>query len=99
MGRIEDAELIFNRLIEKNPISYNLMIKGYAISGQVEESERLFKTMTQRTIFSFNTMISVYSRNGEIDKALELFEETKRERNPVTWNSLMYVRLYSKSSA
>lgn len=89
IGRIEDAELIFTRLIEKNPISYNLMIKGYAMSGQVEKSERLFKKMTQRTIFSLNTMISVYSRNGEIDKALKLFEETKGERNPVTWNSMM----------
>ncbi|KAK7857202.1 pentatricopeptide repeat-containing protein [Quercus suber] len=34
-------------------------------------------------------MISVYSRNREIDKALKLFEETKGERNPVTWNSIM----------
>uniref|UniRef100_A0A2N9GLW5 DYW domain-containing protein n=1 Tax=Fagus sylvatica TaxID=28930 RepID=A0A2N9GLW5_FAGSY len=89
MGRIEDAELIFSRLVEKNPVSYNLMIKGYAMSGQVKESERLFKRMTQRTIVSLNTMIFVYSRNGEIDKALKLFEETKGERNPVTWNSMM----------
>nr|POF01972.1 pentatricopeptide repeat-containing protein [Quercus suber] len=89
MGRIVDAEFIFGRLVEKNPVSYNLMIKGYAMSGQVGESEKLFNRMVERTIISFNTMISAYSRNGEIDKALKLFEETKGERNPVTWNSMM----------
>ncbi|KAG6650018.1 hypothetical protein I3843_06G013700 [Carya illinoinensis] len=89
MGRIKDAELIFNGLLEKNPVSCNLMIKGYAMSGQVKESERIFNSMTQKTIISLNTMISVYSRKGELDKALRLFEETKGERNPVTWNSMM----------
>ncbi|KAK9291900.1 hypothetical protein L1049_019851 [Liquidambar formosana] len=89
MGWIEDAELIFGRLTETNPISYNLMIKGYAVRGRIEDSKRLFEAMPQRTIFSSNTMISVYSRNGEIDKALKLFEETKGERNSVTWNSMI----------
>ncbi|KAA8540013.1 hypothetical protein F0562_026705 [Nyssa sinensis] len=61
MGRFDDAELIFDGLIEKNKDSYNLMIKG----------------------------------NGEIDKALELFEETKWERNPVTWNSMISGLIHS----
>ncbi|KAK3219367.1 hypothetical protein Dsin_013337 [Dipteronia sinensis] len=89
MGRIEDAELIFNRLTEANSVLYNLMIKGYAVEGRFEDSKRLFEKNPHRTIISSNTMISVYSRNGEIDKALKLFEETKGERNPVTWNSMM----------
>lgn len=89
MARIEDAELIFNKLNEKDSVSYNLMVKGYAMSGRVEDSKRLFEKMPHKTIISLNTMISVYSRNGEIDKALILFEETKGERNPVTWNSMM----------
>ncbi|XVF46670.1 hypothetical protein PTKIN_Ptkin03bG0046500 [Pterospermum kingtungense] len=89
MGKIEDAELIFSRLVETDSISYNLMIKGYAACGRVEDSERLFEEMSQRTIVSTNTMISVYSRNAKIDKALKLFEETRGERYPVTWNSMM----------
>ncbi|KAK7857203.1 pentatricopeptide repeat-containing protein [Quercus suber] len=47
MGRIVDAEFIFGRLVEKNPVSYNLMIKGYAMSGQAEESEKLFNRMME----------------------------------------------------
>ena len=48
MGRIADAEFIFGRLVEKSPVSYNLMIKGYAMCGQVEESEKLFNRMTEK---------------------------------------------------
>ncbi|TXG71252.1 hypothetical protein EZV62_006187 [Acer yangbiense] len=89
MGRIEDAELIFNRLTKANSVLYNLMIKGYAVEGRFEDFKRLFEKNPHRSISSSNTMIFVYSRNGEIDKALKLFEETKGERNPVAWNSMM----------
>nr|DAD27639.1 TPA_asm: hypothetical protein HUJ06_029107 [Nelumbo nucifera] len=89
MRRVEDAEMIFTPMVEKTPVSYNLMIKGYAMSDRVEDSERLFEEMPHRTIVSSNTMISVYSRNGEIGKALEIFNETKGERNTVTWNSMI----------
>lgn len=87
--RINEAELIFYDLKERNPISYNLMIKGYAINGLVEKSKRLFEKMSPKTLTSSNTMISVYSRYGELEKAVKIFDETKGERNCVTWNSMM----------
>lgn len=89
MGEVNEAEMIFNGLVERNPVTYNVMIKGYAVSGRADDSERVFLEMPQRTIGSSNAMISVYSRNGEVGKALELFEQTKGERNPVTWNSII----------
>ncbi|XP_022888744.1 pentatricopeptide repeat-containing protein At2g13600-like [Olea europaea var. sylvestris] len=89
IGRMEEAELIFSRMVERNPETYNLMIKAYAMCGRIEDSKKLFTEMPVRILATINTMISVYARNGEIDKALELFEETKGERNPVTWNSMI----------
>ncbi|MBA0803288.1 hypothetical protein Gohar_013520, partial [Gossypium harknessii] len=88
-SRINDVELIFNTLVEANLVSYNLKIKGYAACGRVKDSKRLFEKMSQRTIVSTNTMIYVYFKNKEIGKALKLFEETRGERNPVTWNSMI----------
>ncbi|XAR71659.1 hypothetical protein NMG60_11018039 [Bertholletia excelsa] len=89
VGKVDEAEKIFGGLIEKDSFTYNLMIKGYALSGRVDDSTRMFLEMPEKTIVSSNTMISVYARNGEIGKALELFEDTKWERNPVTWNSMI----------
>ncbi|RAL51453.1 hypothetical protein DM860_010955 [Cuscuta australis] len=88
-GKVEEAESVFKGLIDRNPASYNLMIKGYALGGQVEKAKKLFAEMPERMLTSTNTMISVYSRNHEIEKALELFEETKGERDPITWNSMI----------
>ncbi|KAK4270822.1 hypothetical protein QN277_019591 [Acacia crassicarpa] len=88
-GKITEAELVFFRLKEKNLISINMMIKGYAMSGQAEKSKRLFEQMSPKTITSSNTMISVYSRYGELGKAVKIFNETKGERDSVTWNSMM----------
>ncbi|KAL3524392.1 hypothetical protein ACH5RR_017226 [Cinchona calisaya] len=88
-GRIEEAELVFDGLVERNPVSYSLMIKGYALSGRFEDSKRLFLEMPARSLICLNTMIHVLCKTGEIPKALELFEEIKEKGSPVTWNSMI----------
>ncbi|KAL9683022.1 hypothetical protein QQ045_014834 [Rhodiola kirilowii] len=94
MGRIEDAELVFQSLSGKNAISYNIMIKGYAMVGRTEDSKLCFENMPDRTLISSNTMITVYGRNGALCQAMEIFCETKDERDPVTWNSMISSYIY-----
>ncbi|KAL8217867.1 hypothetical protein R6Q57_021240 [Mikania cordata] len=89
MGKIEEAELVFNSIVIKDSSTYNIMIKGYSLVNRYEDSIEFFLKMPQKTLASFNTMISVHSRNGDLNKALELFEVTKEERNTVTWNSMI----------
>lgn len=90
LGRIKEAESVFSRMTEKNPVSYNLMIKGYdAMCGQFEDSERLFMQMPVKILSSMSTMIMVYARKGDVDKAVGLFERTKGEGDPVSWNSMI----------
>lgn len=89
LGKMKEAELIFNNMAEKDFISYNQMMKGYGRCGRVGESERLFMQMPTKVLSSLNTMISVYARNGELDKALELFQKARLEGSPVSWNSMI----------
>lgn len=42
MGEVNEAEMIFNGLVERNPVTENVMIKGYAGSGRADDSERVF---------------------------------------------------------
>ncbi|XP_057774249.1 pentatricopeptide repeat-containing protein At2g13600-like [Salvia miltiorrhiza] len=86
---MEEAELIFSSMRNKDSVSYNLMIKAYARCGRVEESKRLFMQMPLKVLSSLNTMISVYARNGEVDKALDLFDKAKLEGSPISWNSMI----------
>lgn len=87
--RMEEAEFVFNDLRDTNPVSFNLMIKGYAMNGQFEKSKRIFEKMSPKTLTSLNTMIYVSSKSGDLDEAVKLFDKTKGERNYVTWNSMM----------
>ncbi|XP_027074149.1 pentatricopeptide repeat-containing protein At1g28690, mitochondrial-like [Coffea eugenioides] len=89
MGKVEEAELVFSGLVERNSVSYSLMIKGYALFGRVEDSKKLFLETPARSLICLNTMIHVLCKAGEIHKALELFEETKEKGSPVTWNSMI----------
>ncbi|MBA0682293.1 hypothetical protein Goari_024022 [Gossypium aridum] len=91
---IVDAKRVYDGVTNpclnaSNSLIRGLISIGYVACGRAEDSKRLFEEMFQRTIISTNTMISVYSKSGEIGKALKLFEETRGERNPVTWNSLI----------
>ncbi|KAI3731357.1 hypothetical protein L1987_62545 [Smallanthus sonchifolius] len=86
---IDEAELVFNSLVKKDPCTYNLMIKGYSLVNRYEDSVELFFKMPQKVLASFNTMISMYSRNGDLNKAFEIFEVMKEERDTVTWNAMI----------
>ncbi|PHU19939.1 hypothetical protein BC332_11090 [Capsicum chinense] len=85
---MEETRYLFNELTKRDHV-YNLMIKGYVVSGQVEVSKQLFLEMSERNLTSINTMIFVYSRNGEIDKAVELLEEVKVQENCVLATNLL----------
>ncbi|KAL3640962.1 hypothetical protein CASFOL_015930 [Castilleja foliolosa] len=88
-GYMDEAKIAYDNMSEMNPISCNLMIKGYAMCGRFEDSKRLFTEMPVKILSSLNAMISVYAKNGEIEKSLELFETAKEEESPVTWNSII----------
>lgn len=88
-GRIREAEIAFDKLEEKNPVSYNLMIKGYAGNGRIADSKTLFDRMPCKNIVSYNTMMSAFHQSGMFDEALKLFECVKEEKNTVTWNSMI----------
>ena len=74
---------------EKNPVSYNLMIKGYAGNGRIAYSTALFDRMSCKNVVSCSTTMSAVHQAGKFDEALKLFECVKKEKNTVTWNSMI----------
>ncbi|XP_021296621.1 pentatricopeptide repeat-containing protein At5g48910-like isoform X2 [Herrania umbratica] len=71
LGWIEDAELIFNRLVDANSVSYILMIKG---SGEIEKAIKLFEeTQGERNPVTWNSMMSGYIENEQYKEALMLY--------------------------
>eukprot|EP01018_Ginkgo_biloba_P032084 Gb_05882 [translate_table: standard] len=87
-GSIENARNVFDKMPERDVVSWNAMIAGYTHNGDIEEALKLFQKMPVRNVVSWNAMIAGYSQNGHVGKALELFQKMP-EPNVVSWTSMI----------
>lgn len=81
-GSVEDAEKAFDEMPERNLVSWNAMIGGYAQHGRADAALALFDEMVAsgEVAPNFVTLVSVItacSRGGYTDEGLELFEKMK----------------------
>jgi len=87
-GSIEDALKVFDKMPERNVVSWNAMIAGYVQTGLVDKALELFEKMPERSVVSWTTMVAGYVQNGYIDDAMKLFREMP-ERNVVSWTAMI----------
>lgn len=98
-GLIYLARELFNCMPEeeKNLISWNSMISGYAQSvNGLESAMELFQVMPERDIVSWNTMIDGFLKHGKLEDAHNLFN-LMPERDKVSWANMIdgYAKLGS----
>ncbi|CAM8975040.1 unnamed protein product [Rhodiola kirilowii] len=83
-GSIEESEKAFRYLPEKNLITWNAMIGGYAHQGHANMALTLFSEMTagiQKVIPNFVTLVCVLSacsRGGMVKVGMDIFNSMKR---------------------
>jgi pentatricopeptide repeat protein len=93
---MEDACQVFGEMSQRDLISWNAMIAGYAQNGYGEEAMGLFHEMQlagwRPSVTTWNAMITGYVQNGYYDEALELFCQMQQEAmkvNAVTLTSVL----------
>lgn len=90
-GYAEFARQVFDRMPQRDSVSYNSMIDGYVKCGRAELARELFDGMPieKKNLVTWNSMIGVYARskNG-LRLAWDLFE-TMPKRDSVSWNTMM----------
>ncbi|ONI25205.1 hypothetical protein PRUPE_2G288700 [Prunus persica] len=69
------AREVFDRMHERNIVSWNSMIKGYAKAGNFVNARKLFNEMPKRNVVSWTSMITGYSQANQHAEAVSLFEE------------------------
>ncbi|XP_059077977.1 pentatricopeptide repeat-containing protein At2g13600-like [Cryptomeria japonica] len=72
-GRIEDARQVFDKIYQRDVVSWTAMVAGYAQNGYAEKALELFLLMPRRNVVSWNAIISRFAENGFVGKALEFF--------------------------
>ena len=78
-GILEYACKVFDRMSERDVVSWNVMITGYSHSGKCDEALNLFHQMqvegVQPNLITWNAMILGYAQDGIADEALNFFLE------------------------
>ncbi|KAJ6803033.1 pentatricopeptide repeat-containing protein-like [Iris pallida] len=86
--RMHDARALFSGLREKNVITWNAMLLGYANAGDLASAREAFDLMPERDAVSWTVMVVGYSKCGLVDAAKELFCRMP-SRNMVCWSVMV----------
>lgn len=82
-GSIEDARHVFDKMPNKNTISWNSLIAGYGSHGLGEEAVELFEKMLQERMkpnhVTFLAVLSACSYSGLSEDGWEIFESMSRD--------------------
>ncbi|XP_050231112.1 pentatricopeptide repeat-containing protein At1g32415, mitochondrial [Mercurialis annua] len=87
-GFVDEAEVLFDIMPERNIVTYNAMLSGFLHCGMLGEAMKLFDEMPERNVVSWTSMMCGLADAGRIFEAIRLFEEMP-ERNVVSWNAMI----------
>ncbi|KAF5738542.1 hypothetical protein HS088_TW13G01442 [Tripterygium wilfordii] len=87
-GLVEEAQELFDKIPQRNTVTWNAMIRGFFQNGKSKNALSLYNQMPERDVFTFNTVISGLMRCGDVGGAREVFDRVP-VRDVVTWNSMV----------
>ncbi|KAB2631427.1 pentatricopeptide repeat-containing protein [Pyrus ussuriensis x Pyrus communis] len=82
-GSVEEAKILFDRMPEKDIVSWTTMLDGYAQSGNYDKAWRIFDAMPSQDIAAWNVLISSYEQSGKPKEALAVFNELQKSKSPI----------------
>ncbi|CAI0418957.1 unnamed protein product [Linum tenue] len=88
-GKMEEARMVFDEMLERDIVSWTTMINGYGMHGHAETAVSLFRQMVDSGIkpneVTFTSVLHACSHAGLVDDGLYLFnlmqEDTRRSPN------------------
>ncbi|KAG5526849.1 hypothetical protein RHGRI_032943 [Rhododendron griersonianum] len=90
-GRLDDAKKMFDKMTERNTVTWNSMITGYVRHREMTKARMLFNQMPERDVVSWNLMLSGYlSCHGGryVEEGRYLFDQMQ-ERDFISWNTMI----------
>ncbi|KAK6265900.1 hypothetical protein QUC31_016737 [Theobroma cacao] len=74
-GNLRDGMELFNKMPERNVVSWNVMLNGYAKAGEVELARELFERIPrkEKDVVSWGTMVDACVQVDRLSEALIMF--------------------------
>lgn len=74
-GKTELAQRVFDRMADRNIVSWNAMITAHAKAWNSVAARNLFDQMPKRDVISWTSMITCYCQANQFSDAVRLFQE------------------------
>ncbi|XP_057421806.1 pentatricopeptide repeat-containing protein At4g16835, mitochondrial-like [Lotus japonicus] len=91
-GDIDRARWLFDGMIEKNVVSWNLMISGYVKMGKLDECTQLFDEMQLFGLkpdqITVSNVLKAYIQSGRLDEARDMFSKMP-EKDKICWTTMI----------
>ncbi|KAI0492087.1 hypothetical protein KFK09_026352 [Dendrobium nobile] len=76
-GRIKNSRTVFDLMDDRNLVSWNSMIGGYAIHGLAHNALEIFEMVTKPDDVSFIAALSACSHGGLVEEGIAIFSRMK----------------------
>lgn len=77
-SNLKSALKVFDKMPQRDVVSWNALIFGYAARGEMGIARTLFEAMPERDVISWNSLLSGYLLVGDFSKAIDVFVEMGR---------------------
>nr|GMD36265.1 pentatricopeptide repeat-containing protein At4g02750-like [Ipomoea batatas] len=72
---IDEACNLFDKMPERNAVSYTTMISGFVSVGKLDEAKNLLDAMPYKNVGAQTAMISGYVQHNTIDEGRKIFDQ------------------------
>ncbi|XWS75609.1 hypothetical protein CRYUN_Cryun01aG0105700 [Craigia yunnanensis] len=90
-GNLGYAYKVFDKMSQRDVVSWNAMVFGYASNGMMGIAKRYFDSMPEKDVISWNSLVSGYLKNGECLKSIWVFVEMRKVGVGFDWTSFAVV--------